>query len=218
MAFKPVVRELIARSHTRSFPKHQIIVHSGDEPSSLYLIIEGSVAVMLDDDDGREIILTYLNPGEYFGEMCLFPEQRVRTAIVRTREPTLVAEIGYEAFRSFVHEHPEIMFEIAEQLAVRLRDTSQKLADLTFLDVAGRVRHTLNELSQKRGAIPHPRGVTIKISRQELARNVGCSREMAGRVLKNLEADGFVLVVGRAVTVLKASAKSPTAKTAKAKR
>ena len=218
MTFKPVVRELIARSHTRSYPKRQTIVHSGDDPRSLYLIIEGSVSVMLDDDEGREIVLTYLNPGEYFGEMCLFPEQKVRTAIVRTREPTLVAEMAFESFRQFSHEHPEILYEIAEQLAVRLRDTSQKLADLTFLDVAGRVAHTLEELSQKRGALPHPRGITLKISRQELARNVGCSREMAGRVLKKLEEDGRVLVEGRAVTVLKQPAKSAATKAAKAKR
>src|SRR3546814_3890779 len=79
------------------------------------------------------------------------------------------------------------MFEIAGQRAARLRDTTRRLFDLAFLDVAGRMAHTLINLTGKREAAAGPRGVTIRTSRQELARLVGCSREMAGRVLKRSE-------------------------------
>jgi CRP/FNR family cyclic AMP-dependent transcriptional regulator len=202
MLSKPVVQAFIAQAHKRSFaPKHTLI-HEGDDPQSIYLILEGSVSIMLEDDNGREIVLAYLNPGDFFGEMCLFPEQKTRTAIVRTRSPTLVAEVGYQAFRQFVREHPDIMFEVAGQLSARLRDTSQRLGDLAFLDVAGRLAHALLDLSKKPDAIPHSRGTVVKVSRQELARIVGCSREMAGRVLKKLEEDGMVSSQGRSILVL----------------
>jgi CRP/FNR family cyclic AMP-dependent transcriptional regulator len=170
-------------------------------PQTLYLILEGSVSVLVEDANGREMVLAYLNVGEFFGEMCLFPEQKVRTAIVRTRNSTLVAEIGYQAFRTFSRENPDIMYEVAGQLATRLRDTSRRLRDLTFLDVAGRLAHTLLDLTKEPDAKTTPKGTVVRISRQELARIVGCSREMAGRVLKKLEEDGLVSSQGRSILV-----------------
>jgi CRP/FNR family cyclic AMP-dependent transcriptional regulator len=198
---KPVVQAFIAQAHKRSYaPKHTMI-HTGDQPQTLYLLLEGSVSIQLEDEHGREIVLAYLGPGDFFGEMCLFPEQTLRTAIVRTRSPTLVAEIGYQAFRQFNRDHPEIMFEVAGQLAARLRDTSRRLGDLAFLDVAGRIARALLDLCGKPGAAPNARGTVVRISRQELARNVGCSREMAGRVLKKLEEDGALSSKGRSILV-----------------
>ncbi len=188
-------------AHKRSYPPKHTIVHAGSVPQTLYLILEGSVSVLVEDTNGREMVLAYLNPGEFFGEMCLFPEQETRTAIVRTRSPTLVAEVGYQAFRAFNREHPDIMFEVAGQLATRLRDTSRRLRDLTFLDVAGRLARTLLDLTQQPDAKVNAKGTVVRISRQELARIVGCSREMAGRVLKKLEEDGLVATQGRSILV-----------------
>ncbi len=202
MLQRPAIQHFIGLAHKRSMPPKQTLMHAGDAPRSLYLILEGSVSILLEDDEGREIVLAYLNPGEFFGEMCLFPQQAVRSAIVRTRTPTLVAEMGLEGFRNFAHTQPEIMFEIAGQLAARLRDTSRRVGDLTFLDVAGRLARVLLDLSSSPDAKPHARGVVVKISRQELARIVGCSREMAGRVLKRLEEDGIVQSQGRSILVL----------------
>ncbi|WP_420467199.1 cyclic nucleotide-binding domain-containing protein [Panacagrimonas sp.] len=197
---KPAVREFIEVSRKRSFPPKFNILKAGDPPRSLYLILEGSVSVLTREGE-REMVLAYLNPGEFFGEMCLFPAQATRTAIVRTRTPILVAELEYEAFREFVQRQPEIMFEVAGQLAARLRDTSRRLRDLAFLDVAGRLAHELLELCKKPGAVTTAKGTTIKISRQELARIVGCSREMAGRVLKKLEEDGIIASQGRSILI-----------------
>lgn len=202
MSYKPVVQAFILQSHKRSFPPKHTILHAGDTPQSLYLILEGSVSVLMEDEEGREIVLAYLGPGDFFGELCLFPEQQARTAIIRTRTPTLAAELGYQAFMQFFAQQPQIMFEIAGQLASRLRDTTGRLVDLTFLDVAGRMARRLLELAKKRDAQPHPRGTLIKTSRQELARLVGCSREMAGRVLKKLEEDGSIVMQGRSILVL----------------
>lgn len=205
---KPAVQAFIAAAHKHSYPPKQSIVQAGDNPQSLYLILTGSVSVLVEDEHGREMVLAYLNAGDFFGEMGLFPDQQVRTAIVRTRAATLVAEVTYPVFRRFAHEHPDIMFEVAGQLAARLRDTSGRLRDLTFVDVAGRLARTLLELTRQPDAKPHPRGIVVRISRQEIARLVGCSREMAGRVLKRLEEDGVVHSHGRSIIVLTASLSS----------
>lgn len=202
MLDKPAVEIYIAQAHKRSYAPRHTIVHAGDVPGSLYLILEGSVSILLEDIEGREIVLAYLNPGEFFGEMCLFPELHTRSAIVRTRTATLVAEMGYRAFRAHAHEHPEIMFEVAGQLAARLRETSKRLADLAFLDVSGRMTHALLSLARQPDAAAHASGTRVRVSRQELARIVGCSREMAGRVLRKLEEDGMVLTQGRDLIVL----------------
>ena len=205
MLSKPVIQAFVSQAHKRSYPPKHTILHAGDTPTTLYLILEGSVSILLEDKEGREIVLAYLGPGDFFGEMCLFPEQASRTAIVRTRTlPTLVAECTFAAFRAFARDHHEIMFEIAGQLAARLRNTNTRLSDLAFLDVAGRLAHILLDLSKKSDAMDHPRGRVVRISRQELARNAGCSREMAGRVLKKLEEDGLVLSQGRSIVVLNA--------------
>lgn len=198
---KPAVRAFIRDSTKRSFGPKQVILNAGDEARALYLILEGSVSV-LTQEGNREMVLAYLNPGDFFGEMCLFPEQNTRSAIVRTRTPILVAEIEIETFREFVRKEPEIMYEVAGQLSERLRDTSRRLRDLAFLDVAGRLAHELLELCEKPGAVRVDSGTAVKISRQELARIVGCSREMAGRVLKKLEEDGMVSSQGRTILVL----------------
>ena len=202
MLDQPAIQAFIAQATKRSYPPKQIIIHAGDEPLSLFLILEGSMSVTVQDDDEREMVLAYLNPGEFFGEMCLFPEQKTRTAEVRTRTQALVAEIGYDNFRRFLREHPEIMLALAGQLAQRLRATTQRLTDLAFLDVQGRVAHEILNLCRQPDAQPHARGTLVRISRQELARIVGCSREMAGRVLKKLTDDGTVSVQGRSIVVL----------------
>jgi CRP/FNR family cyclic AMP-dependent transcriptional regulator len=198
----PAVQEFISKGRKRSFPPKQTILQAGEVPDSLYLILEGSVSVMLEDHEGREIVLAYLSAGDFFGEMCLFPEHEVRTAIVNSRVPTLVAHLGFDAFRHIAKDHPDIMFVIAEQLALRLRDTSRRLSDLAFLDVAGRTARALLNLAEKPEAKPHARGTLVRISRQEISKLVGCSREMAGRVLKRLEENGVLSSQGRSILLL----------------
>ncbi len=199
---EPSVRDFITRSHRRRFDSKQTVIHSGDTPQCLYLLLEGSVSILAEDEQGREMVLAYCHPGEFFGEMCLFPHLDSRSALVRTRAETWVAEMGFAPFSQFSQDHPEIMKVLAGQLALRLRDTSRRLADLNFLDVSGRIARILLDLAGKPDAQEHPRGHTVKLSRQELARIAGCSREMAGRVMKSLEEDGLIESNGRTVLIL----------------
>jgi CRP/FNR family cyclic AMP-dependent transcriptional regulator len=197
----PHVQAFIARAHKRSVPAKHTLIHAWDRPKSLYLILEGSVSTLLESEDGREVVLSYLNTGEFFGESCMLRRSEPRHQVIRTRSRTLVAEMSYASFRELVKEHPELMFEVSAQLASRLCDINQRVGNAAFMDVAGRLKHALIDLSRKPDAMPHPAGVVVRISRLELARHVGCSREMAGRVLKKLKQEGMVHSQGRKILI-----------------
>jgi len=187
--------------HSKKYGPRSTIIHAGDESETLYYIIDGSVSVVIEDEDCNEIVLAYLNPGDFFGEMGLFEERTRRSAWVITRTPCDVAEIHYNQFMQLARETPEILFQLSSQLASRLRNTSRKVSNLAFMDVTGRVARTLLDLAREPDAITHPDGMQIKITRQEIAKIVGCSREMAGRVMKTLEEDGLITAHGKTIVV-----------------
>jgi len=187
--------------HRRHYPAKSVIIYAGDKPDVLYYIIDGSVSVLIEDEDGHEIVLAYLNKGDFFGEMGLFSEEPNRSAWVRTRTACEVAEISYNKFRQLYAEHPEILFAMASQMAARLRNTSRKVSDLAFMDVTGRVARTLLDLCKQPDAMTHPDGMQIRITRQEIGRIVGCSREMVGRVLKSMEEQELIHVKGKTIVV-----------------
>ena len=187
--------------HRRHYPPKSVIIYAGDKPDVLYFIIDGSVSVLIEDEDGHEIVLAYLNKGDFFGEMGLFGDESNRSAWVRTRTSCEVAEISYNKFRQLYQEQPDIMFAMATQMAARLRHTSRKVSDLAFMDVTGRVARTLLDLCKQPDAMTHPDGMQIRITRQEIGRIVGCSREMVGRVLKSMEEQGLISVKGKTIVV-----------------
>ncbi len=187
--------------HRRHYPAKSVIIYAGDKPDVLYYIIDGSVTVLIEDEDGHEIVLAYLNKGDFFGEMGLFSDDPNRSAWVRTRTSCEVAEISYNKFRQLYNEHPDIMFAMASQMASRLRNTSRKVSDLAFMDVTGRVARTLLDLCKQPDAMTHPDGMQIRITRQEIGRIVGCSREMVGRVLKSMEEQELISVKGKTIVV-----------------
>ena len=187
--------------HVKKYAARSTIIHAGDESETLYYIIDGSVSVVIEDSGGNEIILAYLNPGDFFGEMGLFDADIKRSAWINTRTACEVAEIHYSQFMVLARETPEILFQLSSQLASRLRRTSRKVSNLAFMDVTGRVARTLLDLAREPDAITHPDGIQIKITRQEIAKIVGCSREMAGRVMKALEEDGLITAHGKTIVV-----------------
>ena len=196
------VDKFLEHCHRRRYPAKTTIIYAGDKSDSLYYIIKGSVTVLIEDEDGQEMIVVYLNDGHFFGEMGLFEDDAdARSAWVRAKTECEVAEISYAKFHELVVSHPEFLFALYSQMAKRLRNTKRKVGDLAFLDVTGRVARTLLDLCKEPDAMTHPDGMQIKISRQEIGRIVGCSREMVGRVLKTLEEQGLVSVKGKTMVV-----------------
>ncbi len=187
--------------HRRTYPAKTVIVNAGDPSEELFYIIKGSVSVVMEDDDGHEIVLAYLNEGDFFGEIGMFDEKHERSALVRTRTECEVAQIGYERLKTVSSELPEVLYSMMSQLALRLRNTSRKVGDLAFMDVSGRVARALLDLCKQPDAMTHPDGMQIRITRQELGRIAGCSREMVGRVLKNLEEEHLISVAGKTIVV-----------------
>ena len=159
------------------------------------------MTVAIEDDDGKEIIVAYLNEGDFFGEMGLFDKDDPRSAWIRAKSDCEVAEISYGKFLNLVEDYPDLILSVSQQMASRLRRTTRKVGDLAFLDVTGRVARTLLDLAKEPDAMTHPDGMQIKITRQEIGRIVGCSREMVGRVLKDLEEKGLVSVKGKTMVV-----------------
>lgn len=195
------IDNLLRHCHRRRYPPKTVVLHAGDEAESLYFIVEGSVSVVMGDDDGHELVLSYLNAGDFFGEMGLFGKTSTRSAWIKTRTHCELAEISYNRFRQVADDDRAILYQIAGQMADRLRKTSTKVRDLAFLDVTGRIARTLLDLAYEPDAMTHPDGMQIRITRQELGRIVGCSREMVGRVLKDLEEQGLISVSGKTMVI-----------------
>ena len=199
------VKALLKRAHINRFPKRSTIIDAGSESKSLYLILKGSVSIILREDDDREIVVAYLNPGDFFGEMGLFEQNAHRTAEVRTRDVCEIAEISYENFNEISTQHPDLSYAVFAQLVRRLKNTTRKVTDLAFIDVSGRIARCLIDLSSQPEAMILPNGRQIRITRQEIGRIVGCSREMVGRVLKTLEDQGMIQTDGKAILIFDTS-------------
>lgn len=181
-----------------------VIFRQGDPSNCLYLVLDGSVSVVVDDenDPDQEMVVSYLNPGDFVGEMGLFGEEQ-RTANLVARTACELAVIHYDKFHQVRSQFPDLLYALASQIGTRLRTTTRKLTDLAFVDVAGRIAQTLIDLTNEPDAMTHPDGMQIRVTRQELGKLVGCSREMAGRVLKTLEQDGLIEVSGKTIVVLR---------------
>ncbi len=195
------IQAFLRHCHRKTYAAKAMIIRQGDPTGELFYIIEGSVTVMLEDEKGHEIVLAYLNSREFFGEMGLFNEDMNRTALVRARSKCEIAQISYQKLKALGDVTPDLMYALNSQLAKRLRLTNRKVGDLAFMDVFGRIARALLDLAQEPDAITHPDGMQIRITRQELGRIVGCSREMVGRVLKEMEGQRLIGVDGKKIVV-----------------
>lgn len=197
----PSLEKLLSNCHRKSYPAKKNIIHEGDSSDTLYYIIDGSVCVQAEDNEGGNIILAYLNSGDFFGEMALFEDSVERSAWVVAKRECEIAEISYDRFHQLVKEDYKILEMLAKQMASRLLKTSQSVKNLMTLDVMGRIAATLLDLAKQPDAMTHPDGMQISITRQDIAKIVGCSREMAGRVLKEMEQDGLISAHGKTIVI-----------------
>jgi CRP/FNR family transcriptional regulator, cyclic AMP receptor protein len=200
------IERFLAHCHRRRYPSRADVFRPGDPAGTLYYLISGSLSAMVEEDDGRELVLGYFNAGDFVGETGIFVSAPQREVLLRTRAPSELAEIGVERLHALfagplIDDCPRLLFAIGAQLTKRLLHTSRKASRLAFMDVTNRIINTLADLCEEPDAMTHPQGTQIRVSRQELARIVGCSREMAGRVLKQLEEQGVLHPRGKTVVV-----------------
>ncbi len=195
------ITEFLSHCKIQSYGKKSIIFKEGDAANTLYYILNGSVGVTLEDENEQEIVIAYLNKGEFIGEMNLFDFNESRSATVIAREETTLAKISYAEFSDYSISHPKITALVTQQMAKRLRNATKKIADLSFLDATGRIVSALLDLSKDPSSISHLGGMQLTITRQELGKLTNCSREMVGRVLKDIEKQGLIEVSGKTVIV-----------------
>jgi CRP/FNR family cyclic AMP-dependent transcriptional regulator len=205
--YKEALEHFLHFCHIKKYPAKATIIRPGDTGDRLYFIIDGSVSVCVEEDEGgHELILAYLNKNEFIGEIGVFKVAERRKVSVKTRSECHLAEISYERLRQILKKElmdygADILFMIGEQLSSRLLNTSRNLCDLAFMDVEGRIARTLLDLCKSPEAITHPDGMQLHISRQEIGRMVSCSREMAGRILKELEHKKLLTAHGKTIVV-----------------
>ena len=179
-------------------PKNTVVLTEGEAGDSLFLIVQGRVKVFIGDEDGREIILKILAPGDFFGEMSMIDRQP-RSASVSTLEPSVFRVLSHQAFQDCLDRTPRIGSIVMQALAKRLRDADRKISTLALMDVYGRVAATLTELAITTN------GKTIvgeRLSQQDIANMVGASREMVNRILKDLSERGYITVESKSITIL----------------
>jgi CRP/FNR family transcriptional regulator, cyclic AMP receptor protein len=172
----------------RRISRGQAVVHAGDRTDFIYFILTGSLKVTVSDDEGREVILSILGQGELFGEMGMFGEQP-RSATVAAVVPSDLIQIAKHDFRHAMEENFEIAWRIMGKLAERLRNADRKIESLALMDVYGRVARLLLDMSEQVGGETI---VTRKISKQDIAKMIGASREMVSRVMKDLGLRGLI--------------------------
>lgn len=206
-ANKVVLEQFLHYCHKKAYPARATIIRPGDVGDRLYFIMDGSVSICVEDDEsGQELVLAYLNKNEFIGEIGVFKGTEIRKVSVKTRCECHLAEIAYDRFRQVLKKEllefaPDLLFMLGTQLSARLLITSRKFCDLAFMDVEGRIARTLLDLCKEPDAMTHPDGMQLRITRQELGRIVGCSREMAGRVLKELEDKQLITAHGKTIVV-----------------
>jgi CRP/FNR family cyclic AMP-dependent transcriptional regulator len=187
----------------RRYTAKSNIICAGDRAETLSFIIKGSVTILIEDDDGHEMIIAYLNNGDFFGELGLFEPVEASSSAAPGCAPRPNAKWPRSATTNSANWRARTrkFSTPSAPMAQRLRNTTRKVGDLAFFDVTGRVARCLLELCKQPDAMTHPDGMQIKITRQEIGRIVGCSREMVGRVLKDLEERSLVQVKGKTMVV-----------------
>lgn len=197
----PAFQEMFLLGHRRKLKKNQIVLAEGELPRCLYFILSGSVAVRLSNWHGHEVLLAYMHAGDFFGEMCLFPDVTSRSAMVQTLDECMVLEIPYQRFLDLSAKHSSLWLELAGQIAARLRAVNRRLAEMPVIPAAERIWSTLLDLAERSGDSQVNAPITLRITREDLGKLAGCSREMAGLVLRDFEQAGRVQLKGHRIIV-----------------
>jgi len=184
----------------RRYKRGEALVEQGHKSDTLLLLITGRARVTSADNRGREVILAMLGPGDYLGEMSLI-DNEPHSATVRAEVHTDVLTLGRAEFTRCLLDNASMSLVLMRGLVKRLRQADRKIESLALLDVYGRVAHALMEQADTNA---HGQQVIAgKVSRQDLAKSIGASREMVSRVMKDLENRGFIESLPDGATLLR---------------
>jgi CRP/FNR family cyclic AMP-dependent transcriptional regulator len=193
---------LAAFLRPRQYRKSSVIFSEGDPGTTFYLIEEGEVKLTITSPAGKEVILAFLGPGGFFGELALLDGgPRSATAVAKIASRLLVLE--REQLLKFLGDHPRAAASLLAALSRRLRRATERISDAVFLDGPTRLAKILLQLTEA-GSQPGPDGVlsSPRLTQEELAQIVGGTRESINRWLGTLVREGLVRRRRGLVTVL----------------
>jgi CRP/FNR family transcriptional regulator, cyclic AMP receptor protein len=200
-SLSPAQASMVAASVAkRRFKRGEYVVRQGEKSGYLVILLTGRARVLATDDKQREVILARLEPGDYVGEMSLIDDQP-HSASVIAEVQTDVLTLGRAEFAACLPESPAMAYAIMKGLVRRLREADYKIESLALLDVYGRVARALTELSR-----PLDSGGRLsyaKVSRQDVAKMIGASREMVSRVMKEFEKKGLIETRGDGLMIVR---------------
>ena len=186
------LRMLVTVVTRRSAPRASLIMAAGDPTDSLYIVISGRLKVMMGDAEGKEVILSIIGPGEFFGEMGLIDDSP-RSASVVAIEPCELLSLSRRDFKKCMAENFEMTQNVMRGLVRRLREADRKIGSLALLDVYGRVARLLLDMAEN---VDGEKIVTKRLPKQDIAKMIGASREMVSRVMKDLQTGGYIEMRG----------------------
>ena len=192
------LRALAATAVVRRFPKNAVLINDGERGDSLFIVLSGRLKVYASNDAGREIVIDFHGPGECVGEMSL--DGAPRSASVMTTEPTTCALVSRDQFREFIRERPDFALYVIGKLIQRARRATENVKSLALSDVYGRLVRLLGALAKD---VDGRLVVSEKLTQQEIAEQVGASRDMISRLMKDLVAGGYLAVEDRSIVILK---------------
>ena len=188
-AFAELTRE-------RSYPKGSVIVFEDDPGDALYLVAAGQVKVVIIAEDGREVILSVLGEGSFFGEMAVIDDEP-RSAHVIAMEDSGLLVLRREDFYARLRSSPEVAIALLREISRRLRRADEKIGSLVLLDVNGRVAHLLLRMADDEGGDR----ITRKLPHHTIAQMIGSSRETVSRTMRNLVERGIIQVTRKEITL-----------------
>lgn len=187
--------------HKQTFQKGNMILIEEDTGSTFFLILDGKVKISRISDDGREVILSILSDGDFFGEMAIIDGQS-RSANVSSLEDTELLTISRDDFMNLLYSYPQVTINLVKELTSRLRRSDQHIKALSLKDAVGKVASAFLRLAENSGMMKSGQVVIPNVpAQQDLANMSGTSRETISRAIKALSQDGYLNKEGNNIII-----------------
>lgn len=198
------LQEIERVTRMQEVKKRQPLYLPGDPSNTIYLLKKGRVKITTTASSGKEVTFDILEPGEIFGELEIL-EDAPRHTMAETLDDALICALSREDFDRCLRDHPDLTVKLTKLIGLRLRKIQSRVEDLVFRDVPARLAHLLLELSKTVG-VPDGSGVRLraKLTHQEMANLIGCSRETVSTTLGHFREQGLIRIDGRSLTILEA--------------
>jgi CRP/FNR family cyclic AMP-dependent transcriptional regulator len=190
---------ILRLTRRKRFRKDEVIFHEKEAGDSLFVILHGRVKVAIFGDDGKEVTLSILTDGDFFGELSII-DLEPRSATVIAEEDCELLSLQRDDFMRALEQDPGISASLIQVLAGRLRKANHQISTLALLDVYGRVARVIQELAEEEGKrLKDGRVVVRRPTHIDIAHRIGSSRETVTRMMRDLEENGHIETQGREI-------------------